>query len=607
MTRTLRHRGPDDSGTWSARFGSARDETAVALGHTRLSILDLSERGHQPMISDDGAFVISYNGEVYNFREVRTELEGLGARFRSDSDTEVVLQAWRTWGSDSLRRLNGMFAFAIWDRTTGRLALARDRTGIKPLYYRWSDGVLSFGSELRALRAHRSFRAQLDRGALGTYLRVGWLTGERTLYRDTFRLLPGHVLIWQKGAIATHCFWKLSNQQECAPRAFENTVDDLEDILGSAVEGCLISDVPLGAFLSGGIDSSAVVALMKERARGAVRTFSIGFAELEFDEAPYARAIARSLGTQHTEMYVDRKAALGILDELPWIYDEPLADVSAIPTLLLSRLTRDHVTVALSGDGGDELFGGYDRYQKLARLLPGLRAPPVLRRSIGALAECLPASGLRNGLVRLGSASDPAELAEGFLADLEGSLARKAARAPGSVSIERYLEVFRAVQSRSPVRRAMYAEACTYMTDDVLVKVDRASMSVGLEVRVPVLDHRVVEFAFGLPDTQLTHGNRTKAPLRALLYRRIPPVLLERPKQGFGFPLRALLGEQLDAWVAEYLSPERIAAQSILAPDAVAKVVKEARGMGERGDGRLWRLLCFQRWLAAHHPRGLEC
>ena len=368
----------------------------------------------------------------------------------------------------------------------------------------------------------------------------------------------------------------------------------------------MISDVPLGAFLSGGIDSSAVVALMKERARGPVRTFSIGFAEPEFDEAPYAREIARHLGTEHTELYVDRKAALGVLDDLPAVYDEPLADVSAIPTLLLSRMTRDHVTVALSGDGGDELFGGYDRYAKLALLLPALRAPAALRRGIAPLAARLPTSAVRNGLTRLGDAADPAELAEGFLADLETPLARRAVRTTESVAAERYLDVFRAVPTRSPVRRAMFAEACTYMTDDVLVKVDRASMSVGLEVRVPVLDHRVVEFAFGLPDAQLSHSGRTKAPLRALLYRRVPPELIERPKRGFGFPLRALLGNELDAWVAEHLAPARIAAQGILVPDAVERIVSGARRMGERGDGRLWRLLCFQRWLAAHHPHGLD-
>jgi asparagine synthase (glutamine-hydrolysing) len=478
MTRTLDHRGPDDSGVFSTRFESRGRNLALALGHTRLSILDLSERGHQPMVTDDEAFVISYNGEVYNFRELRAELEKQGLRFRSDSDTEVVLQAYRAWGLDALARLNGMFAFALWGRAARRLLLARDRTGIKPLYYRWAGGMLSFGSELRALRAHSGFRARLERRALATYLRLGWLTGPQTLYADTFRLLPGHALIWQDGDVATHRFWQLSDHGERtrAPRSFEASVDELEQVLGSAVEGCLISDVPLGAFLSGGIDSSAVVALMKERARGPVRTFSIGFAEREFDEAPQAKQVARHLGTEHTELYVDRRAALRVLDELPAVYDEPLADPSAIPTLLLCKLTRGHVTVALSGDGGDELFGGYDRYRKLAWLLRGLRAPALLRTALGRLAGTLPVSALRNGLVRLADAAGPAELAEGFLADLEAPLARQAAGVQGPVEAERFLSVFHAAPARSAVRRAMYAEACTYMTDDVLVKVDRASM-----------------------------------------------------------------------------------------------------------------------------------
>jgi len=607
MTRTLDHRGPDDSGTWKARFDASGQSMAVALGHTRLSILDLSERGHQPMVSDDGAIVISYNGEVYNFRELRSELEELGHRFRSDSDTEVVMLAWRAWGLDALPRLNGMFAFAIWDDASRRLVLARDRTGIKPLYYRFADGVLSFGSELRALRAHGGFRARLDRRALATYLRLGWLTGRQTLYRDTFRLLPGHALIWQGGSLATHCFWKLSDHGETPEmRPFEATVDRLEQILGDAVEGCLISDVPLGAFLSGGIDSSAVVALMKERANGPVRTFSIGFKEREFDEAPHAREIARHLGTDHTELYVNREAAVDLLEELPAVYDEPLADPSAIPTLLLCKLTRGYVKVALSGDGGDELFGGYDRYAKLARLLPGLRLPGTVRRGVARIAAHLPRSALRNGLVRLGDAHTAAELAEGFLADLEDTLAREAAGVQEPVAAERFLTVFEAAPADSAVRRAMYAEACTYMTDDVLVKVDRASMSVGLEVRVPVLDHHVVEFAFGLPDADLSHRGATKAPLRALLHRRVPPRLVERPKQGFGFPLRALLGTRLERWSKQYLSADRLAAQGILAPTAVSEIVATARTMGPRGDDRLWRLLSFQRWLEAHHPEGLD-
>ena len=601
MTRTLAHRGPDDSGTHVERFAARGDEYALALGHTRLSILDLSPLGHQPMHTADGSLSIAYNGEVYNFRELREELVALGHAFRSDCDTEVLLEAYRAWGVAAFEKLIGMFAFALFDRAQQRLLLVRDRLGIKPLYYHFADGLLSFGSELRALRAHPAFSGEIDRGALGRYLRGGYTVGEETIYRDARRLLPGSYLVWERGAITTHAYWRLTDRAEApAPPTFEAAVDALDELLGDAVERRMIADVPLGAFLSGGVDSSLVVALMQERSRAPVRTFSIGFREAAFDEAPHARAVAQHLKTDHTELYVDRADAVAVAHELPDLYDEPFADSSAIPTTLLSRLTRQHVTVALSGDGGDELFGGYDRYAKLRQLNALMALPHPLRAALASVASLLPAGSLRNGLAHL-RAADACELAERITShfdagDLAAALGQDAGRPPAL-----FAETFRAAPASDPVRRAMYADARVYMADDILTKVDRASMSVALVARVPILDHRVVRFAFSLPDFFLRHGGKTKAPLRALLYRRVPAALIERRKQGFGIPIHVLLERELREWSARYLAPARLREEGLFDPIGVERLLAAARRPEAAATIRLWFLLCFERWFARVH------
>jgi asparagine synthase (glutamine-hydrolysing) len=465
------------------------------------------------------------------------------------------------------------------------------------------DGVLLFGSELTALRAHPAFRAEIDRLALAGYVRHGYVPGPRTIYRDTRRLMPGSFLAWEDGRIRELAWWRLAEPPAGEPPgSFERTVDTLGALLGDAVEQRLISDVPLGAFLSGGVDSSAVVALMRERASGPVRTFSIGFRERAWDEAPFARAVAEHLGTEHTELYVDREHATQVALELPDLYDEPFADASALPTVLLSRLTREHVTVALSGDGGDELFGGYLQYGKLARLLPLLRLPAPVRVALAAAASRLPPGPLRNGLRHLRS-RDAAELAFRLVSDCEdstlGALCGEETAAPNPV----YLEAFRAAPAPEAIRRAMLADARVYLPDDILTKVDRASMSVALEARVPILDHRVVRFALSLPLATLWHGGRTKAPLRALVHRYVPAALIERPKHGFGFPVAALLGPRLSEWRARYLAPERLREEGLFAPEAVPGLLADARGRaGEEGETALvWRLLGFQRWFGRHH------
>jgi asparagine synthase (glutamine-hydrolysing) len=603
MARRLAHRGPDDFGSWRHAFRVRDEDFELGLGHTRLSILDLSPSGHQPMSSADGLVTIVYNGEVYNFRALRKELAAAGHRFRSECDTEVLIEAWRAWGEQSLDRLNGMFAFALWDAAQRRLTLVRDRLGIKPLYYSFAGGLLLFGSELGALRAHRGFRPEIDPLALAGFVRHGFVPGPRTIYRDVHKLMPGELLVWQDGSVRVRQWWSLPACPEpWAGGGFEEAVDGLDGLLGDAVEQRLVSDVPLGAFLSGGVDSSAVVALMKERATGAVRTFSIGFEHAAYDEAPFARRVAEHLRTDHTELYVREEEARQVAHELPDLYDEPFADSSALPTVLLSRLTRRHVTVALSGDGGDELFGGYDQYGKLRRLLPLLALPAVLRAALGAGAAWLPGGAPRNALLHLRQ-PDAARLAfslvSGARAETLESACGVALPAPDPV----YLDAFREARVAGVLQRAMVADARVYLPDDILTKVDRASMSVALEARVPLLDYRVVRFAFGLPPALVWHGGRSKAPLRAVLARRVPPALFERPKHGFGIPIHALLARELRDWRARYLAPERLRAEGHLAPEGVARLLAEARRRGGAVEetSMLWRLVCFQRWFARRH------
>jgi len=601
MARTLVHRGPDDFGTWEARFREGGVSHHVALGHTRLSILDLSPLGHQPMVSEDGAVALAYNGEIYNYRALREELRTRGFAFRSETDSEVLLQAWRAWGLDALVQLVGMFAFAIWDGPRQRLLLARDRLGIKPLYWSLVDGVLTFGSELRGLRHHPNFRGEIDRGALGRYLRHGYTSGTETIYRGVYRLAPGGWLLWEEGRVREGRYWRLEDCASVAPpRSFGDAVDRLEALLGDAVESRLVSDVPLGAFLSGGIDSSAVVALMRERSRSAVRTFSIGFKEASYNEAPFALEVAKHLGTEHTELYVEREHAIEAARAVADVWDEPFADSSAIPTLLLSRLTREHVTVALSGDGGDELFGGYDRYAKLARLQGLLRLPAPLRRALVAARPFVPSPALRNGLRHVQGGSS-LETAESLVSHFSSEPLRAACGEESALPIGRFAEAFRGASTDDDVVRFMVADAATYLPDDILTKVDRASMSVGLEARVPLLDHRIVQLALTLPRSVLWARGQTKAPLRELLHRRIPSHLVDRPKHGFGIPIHILLREELRSWRDHYLAPERLAEEGLFDPDGVHQLLEAARGSDRIAATRLWCLLCFERWLARTH------
>jgi asparagine synthase (glutamine-hydrolysing) len=611
MSDRLTYRGPDDAGIWCDA------ETGLALAHRRLSIIDLSPEGHQPMRSADGRWLLSYNGEIYNYPEVAAELAARGVRFRSSSDTEVLLEGIAAWGvEETLGRIAGMFAFAVWDAHRRRLFLARDRLGIKPLYYGSWNGSLLFGSELKALRAYPGFAPELDREAIALYLRHGYIPGPRTVYRGVRKLQPGHLLVCDAPAPLPEprCWW---NAKDVSIRAKadsfrgspEEAVDELEQLGRRIVGEHMVADVPLGAFLSGGIDSSTVVALMQSQSARPVRTFTIGFQEDAFDEARYAREVARHLGTDHTDLYLRSKDAEAVIPALPEMWDEPFADPSQIPTFLVSRLARGSVTVSLSGDGGDELFGGYTRYQGTldtwARL-PG--GPGRARRFLAGALRAVPA-GLADGLgAAAGRARASASLryradllAEETIDSLYRTLVSQwrhpeqavlGAREPRTLIGDAQL----AREIPDPLERMMLVDTLTYLPDDILTKVDRASMAVSLEARVPLLDHRLVEFAWRLPLAVRVRGGRAKWPLCELLARHVPRPLFERPKQGFGVPIGDWLRGPLREWGDAMLSEERLRREGIF-DAAMVRATWDDHVSGVSNEYKLWVILMFQAWL----------
>jgi asparagine synthase (glutamine-hydrolysing) len=609
MAATLNHRGPDAHGVWSDV------EAGVALGHTRLSIVDLSPAGAQPMVSSCGACVITYNGEIYNAGDLRPELEARGRRFRGHSDTEVLVEAIAEWGvKPTVERLIGMFAFASWDRRTRTLSLVRDRLGIKPLYFGRQNGRLVLASELKAFEVLPDWKPELNRNALAAYLRLAYVPSPHSIYRGIDKLAPGHIAtINAEGKVETAAFWSVEKAAERGTSAPFNVsdreaIDTLELLLGDAVGRRLVADVPLGAFLSGGIDSSTIAAMMRMRSNAAVRTYSIGFREEGFDEAPHARAVAAYLGTDHTELYVSPAEAREVIPELPTIYDEPFADSSQIPTYLLSKLTREHVTVALSGDGGDELFAGYTRH-RFARLASGMPAPmgkalacgigvagPALWERVFSLlptewrpklaadkmhkASRLFRAGEESGYLTLVSAwDDPDELVIGG----------KEPKGP----------IFDAGLARAlpdSLDRMQYLDTITYLPDDILTKVDRASMAVALEVRVPILDHRIVEFSWRLPARFKMRGGKGKWLLRQVLYRHVPKALVERPKSGFAIPLGQWLRGPLRAWAEELLSEKRLGEGGLLTPAPIRARWAEHLEGTRNWHASLWPVLMFQAW-----------
>ena len=587
MTRTLVHRGPDDSDVWGAADGT------VALGHRRLSIIDLSPLGRNPMFWDDGRLAITYNGEIYNFRELRAELEAQGVRFRSQTDTEMVLAAYDRWGVDCVQRFAGMFAFAVWDRARQRLWLVRDRVGKKPIYYSERAGLLWFASELKALVESPTFPRTIDMDGLRMYLKYGYVPSPYTIYKAARKLPPAHQLICENGAVSVTRYWDpIAHVSGLRHLSEADAEGELETLLGTAVRQRQIADVPLGAFLSGGVDSSLIVALMSEQNNRPVKTFSIRFENPEFNEADYAATVARHCGTEHHEELCDDRRLLAIVDRLPEMFDEPFGDSSAIPTHLVSTVARQGVTVALSGDGGDELFFGYPRYWHYADSGWALKLPRATRRIAAAAARQAPARRMqRIADVLEHEGGDPYSrfitwFSPAAITQLTGE---PAADAPlYRDALDRLDGVPRALQSG-------VLDFVSYLPDDILAKVDRASMATSLEVRAPLLDHRVVEFALGLPLDFKRRGQVSKWLLRRLLYKRVPPELIERPKMGFGVPLRDWFTGPLRERTDDYVRSDDLIDLG-LDPQPVRRMWAEfTRGRYYRPD-LIWQVFVLVAW-----------
>lgn len=627
MVRRLLHRGPDDEGVWS------EESSGLALAHRRLAILDLSVAGHQPMLSECGRFVLVFNGEIYNHLAIRQELEQdslLARGWRGHSDTETLLAAVAAWGLErTLKLAIGMFAFALWDREEKALYLARDRIGEKPLYYGFHKNTLLFASELKAMRAYPGFQAEVNRDALALFLRHNVITAPLSIYRGILKLLPGTFLKMNQENISSGLlptpkpYWSMlevavNGQSHTFKGGVVEASDELDRLLKESISGQMLADVPVGMFLSGGVDSSTVAALMQAQSEKPVKTFTIGFHEGGYDEAQYAQAVATHLGTDHTELYVTPEQALAVIPRLPKLYDEPFADVSQIPTFLVSELAQRNVKVCLSGDGGDELFGGYNRYTAGARLWRQLGwLPKTMRSGLAASISLIRPSVWDFYFDRFGSMLPfgwciraPGEKLQKISDMLTASSQEEVYLRlisqwpnPEQILIDGKLstDLMHDYLYTSPMpafeHQMMYLDAMFYLPDDILVKVDRAAMGVSLETRIPMLDHRVVEFAWSLPLGMKIHGREGKWLLRQVLDRYVPRSLIERPKAGFSVPIGSWLRGPLREWAEELLDPKKLIEQGFFACEPIRKKWEEHLDRKRDWSSQLWGVLMFQAWL----------
>ncbi len=591
MAQQLMHRGPDDQGVWSDQ------DAGIALAHRRLSIIDLSQAGHQPMESASGRYMLSYNGEIYNFQALREQLNVL---WKGTSDTEVLLAAIEAWGvKKALQQAQGMFALALWDKQERTLTLARDRIGEKPLYYGWWEGDLLFASELKALKAVDGFAPRINRTALLHYARYSYIAAPESIYEAIHKLEPGHYVTIAHDAQSSaqpKAYWSLKEQMQKAmtnrSSASEKAlIDALEQTLSEAVGRQLISDVPLGSFLSGGIDSTAITLMMQRQSSTPVKTFSIGFQEGGFDEAPYAKKIAEHLKTEHTELYVTPDQAREVIPNLPQLYDEPFADFSQIPTYLVAQMAKQHVTVALSGDGGDEVFGGYNRHIHAPSLWKKIQLLPYpLRKAAAQLLKGVPlhSSGHRQKLIQAMKARSEAEFYQSLCSIWHE---------PESLVIGAQESLLNSSVDMPFAQWMMQQDMLTYLPGDILTKVDRAAMGVSLETRIPFLDVELMEFAWALPLEMKIRDGEGKWLLRQLLYRHIPQELIDRPKAGFALPLGQWLRGPLREWAEHLLSETKLRQQGYFRPEPVLAAWKELLKGNDFMEARLWNVLMFQSWL----------
>lgn len=619
MARTLHHRGPDDTGVW------VDPTNGIALGHKRLSIIDISDSGHQPMLSYNGRFVISYNGEVYNYNSLRAILEKRNYIFKSNSDTEVLLASFQEWGvKESLKKFNGMFSFAVWDRSERLLWLARDRIGEKPLYYGVQNNTLFFASELKAIRSNSNFKPKIDKNSLALFLKYSYVPAPNSIYQGIKKLLPGNYIVIKEPSdhYGSESYWSLydvvnkGNKNPIAGSE-EEVCDELEIRLSKTVQSRMVSDVPLGAFLSGGIDSSTIVALMVANSNQPIKTFTIGFEKKDYNEAIYAKNVAKHLGTDHTELYVRSSEAREIIHKLPYLYDEPFGDSSQIPTYLIASLAKKDVTVALTGDGGDELFAGYNRYIIAKRFWNYSKyIPSIMKRKAGDFAGRLSTKKVENFYKIIEPIIPnnmkivmPGEKFQKMIWALKGSnndydvynrivsiiqfpeLYLNYNLNKNNLLLDNYWKDF-----NNPILSMIYQDLMTYHPDDILQKVDRASMAVSLETRVPFLDHELIEFIMRIPLDMKLKDREGKNILKKVLYRHVPKKLFNRPKQGFTIPLGEWLKDPLKDWAYDLIDPKKIKDGGYFNSESVLSLWNEhIEGKGNWSH-QLWNILMFQMW-----------